>query len=143
MTDILNYREYSKEEAKALNPLTLAFIGDAVYEVYIRTYILSNNNNLSVHKLHVKAIGFVKANAQYMIMKDIENQLTEEEVSIFKRGRNSKSGTVPKNADVREYRVATGFEAVIGYLYISRQEERLKFILDKAIEVMVKNWTYK
>ena len=125
MLDDLRIREFSKDEARNLNPLQLALIGDGVYEIFIRNYILSNNIDLSAHKIHVKAIGYVKAKSQSTIMHNLEGDLTEEELYIFKRGRNAKSATVPKNADVRDYRMATGFEALIGYLYLIGDKERL------------------
>ncbi|WP_123054748.1 Mini-ribonuclease 3 [Clostridium sp. JN-1] len=127
--------KFVKKDVKNLNPLVLAFIGDAVYEVFIRTYLVEKNRNMSVHKLHVKAIEFVKAHAQSEFIKNIEQELTEEELCIFKRGRNSKSGTVPKNADVREYRYATGFETLIGFLYLTNEEERLNYLLKLIIDL--------
>lgn len=136
MLDDLRAREFSREEAKQLNPLQLALVGDGVYEVFIRNYILSSNTSLSAHKMHVRAIGFVKAKSQSLIMHKIEDILTEEEDYIFKRGRNAKSATVPKNADVRDYRMATGFEALVGYLYLAGDGERLKFVLEKSIEIL-------
>lgn len=136
MLDDLRIREFSREEAKQLNPLQLALVGDGVYEVFIRNYILSSNTSLSAHKVHVRAIGFVKAKSQSLIMHKIEDILTEEEDYIFKRGRNAKSATVPKNADVRDYRMATGFEALVGYLYLASDGERLKFILEKSVEIL-------
>ncbi|MDS0526819.1 Mini-ribonuclease 3 [Clostridium sp. SHJSY1] len=135
MLDDLRVREFSRDEAKQFNPLQLALIGDGVYEVFIRNYILSSNTSLSAHKMHVKAISFVKAKSQSLIMHEIEDTLTEEEGYIFKRGRNAKSATVPKNANVRDYRVATGFEALIGYLYLIGDSDRLKFILEKSISI--------
>jgi len=123
----------SINEAKQLNPLALAFIGDAVYEVFVRGYLINNYRDLSPHKLHVKAISFVKAHSQSEFIKRLEDKLTEEEYSIFKRGRNAKSGTVPKNADVQEYRMATGLEALVGFLYITNQRQRLKQLLDLVI----------
>lgn len=136
MLDDLRIREFTKDEARILNPLQLAIIGDAVYEVFIRTYILSTNISLSAHKIHKSAIAFVKAKGQGLIIHTIEEELTEEEMYIFKRGRNAKSATVPKNADVRDYRMATGFEALIGYLYLAGQKERLKYILDRCVEII-------
>ncbi|MFD3155595.1 Mini-ribonuclease 3 [Haloimpatiens sp. FM7330] len=130
--DILKNR-FKELDAKQLNPLVLAFIGDAVYEVFIRTHLVDNNRDMSVHKLHVKAISFVKAKAQSDIMKKILDSLTDEEMAIFKRGRNAKSGTVPKNANIQDYRAATGFEALIGYLYITEKNKRLNEILEKSI----------
>ncbi len=129
----------TKDEARLLSPLTLAFIGDGVYEMYIRSYILKGHKGLSSHKLHVKAINFVKASAQSDISKELEQYLTEEEISIFKRGRNAKSPSVPKNADVREYRNATGLEALIGYLYMINDIKRLEEIMVKSIEIRENN----
>ncbi|MFL0249220.1 Mini-ribonuclease 3 [Clostridium neuense] len=127
--------KFSKDRANQLNPLVLAFIGDAVYENFIRIYLVDKNVNMNVHKLHVKAIGFVKAHAQSEFMKKLLEELTEEEISIYKRGRNAKSGTSPKNADICEYRTATGFEALIGYLYITEQMERLNYLLGRVIDI--------
>lgn len=134
----LRIREFTEKEARLLNPLQLALIGDGVYELFIRNTILSNNLELSAHKIHVKAIGYVKARSQSIIMHEIEDKLTENESYIFKRGRNAKSATVPKNADVRDYRMATGFEALIGYLYLIGDTERLKFIFNTAISIDLK-----
>lgn len=138
MLEDLRIREYSKEEAKLLNPLQLAIIGDAVYEVFIRNYILSTNDQLSANKIHRKAIGYVKAQSQSRIIHELEEELSEEELYVYKRGRNTKSATVPKNADVRDYRMATGFEALVGYLYLTGSKERLQCIFDKSTEIIVK-----
>lgn len=132
--DILK-NKFTIQEAKQLNPLVLAFIGDAIYEVFIRTQLVDKNRSLPVHKLHVKAISFVKAHAQSEFMKIIESQLTEEENNIFKRGRNAKSGSIPKNADVQEYKMATGFEALMGFLYITEQTERLNYLFNMVISI--------
>ena len=115
--------------------LQLALIGDGVYEIFIRNYVLSKDIDLSAHKIHVKAIGYVKAKSQSTIIHNLECDLTEEELYIFKRGRNTKSATVPKNADVRDYRAATGFEALIGYLYLIGDKVRLAYILSKSVTV--------
>ena len=135
MLEDLRIREFSKEEARRLNPLQLAFIGDGVFEMYIRNFILSNNTELSSHKMHVKAIGYVKAKSQSTIMHNIKNDLTEDEMYIYKRGRNAKSATVPKNANVIDYRNATGFEALLGFLYLTGNKERLFNILEKSTEI--------
>ena len=97
---------------------------------------MTENTALSANKIHVKAIGYVKAKSQALIMHEIGEFLNEEEEAIYKRGRNAKSPTVPKNADVRDYRMATGFEALIGYLYLIGNKERLKFIFDKSTEII-------
>ena len=136
MLDDLRMKEFSKDEARMLNPLQLALIGDGVFEVFIRNHILTKNTSLSANKIHVKAIGYVKAKSQSSIMHEIEEFLNEEEEAVYKRGRNAKSPTVPKNADVRDYRMATGFEALIGYLYLIGNKERLEFIFNKSIEII-------
>lgn len=131
----LRVREFTEKEARLLNPLQLALVGDGVYELFIRNHILSESIELTAHKIHVKAIGYVKAKSQAVIMHEIEDKLTEDESYIYKRGRNAKSATVPKNADVRDYRMATGFEALVGYLYLIGNTERLEFILNNAISI--------
>jgi len=136
MLDDLRMKEFSKDEARMLNPLQLALIGDGVFEVFIRNHILTKNTSLSANKIHVKAIGYVKAKSQSSIMHEMEAFLDEEEEAVYKRGRNAKSPTVPKNADVRDYRMATGFEALIGYLYLIGNKERLEFVFNKSIEII-------
>ena len=126
--------KFTKEEVRQLNPLVLAFIGDGVYEVFIRSYIIDRNRNMHVHKLHIKTISYVRAHEQSNFMNQLIELLNEEELSIYKRGRNAKSGTIPKNADVREYRNATGFEALIGYLYLIDDKERLEELLNRCVE---------
>ena len=135
MLNDFRVKEFTEKEARLLNPLQLALIGDGVYELFVRNSILSNNLELSAHKIHVKAIGYVKAKSQSTIMHEIEEFLTEDESYIYKRGRNAKSATVPKNADVRDYRMATGFEALVGYLYLTGNTERLEFIFNSAISI--------
>ena len=129
-------REKDIAEVNTMSPLTWAYIGDGVYEIFIRNYILSENTGLNANKMHRKAIGYVKAKSQSTIMHELEELLNDDEMAVFKRGRNAKSPTVPKNADVRDYRMATGFEALVGYLYLSGNKERLEFILNKSIEVI-------
>ena len=136
MLEDLRVREFTKDEARMLNPLQLALVGDGVYEVFIRNYILSSNSELSAHKMHKEAIGYVKAKSQSLAMHKLEDELTEEELYIFKRGRNTKSATVPKNADVRDYRMATGFESLVGYIYLIGNKERLSYIMNKSIEII-------
>ena len=138
MLEDLRVREFTVDEARMLNPLQLALVGDGVYEVFIRNHVLSSNTSLSAHKIHTAAIGFVKAKNQAIIMHVLEEKLTEEEGYIYKRGRNAKSATVPKNADVRDYRMATGLEALIGYLYLVGNKERLHYILNASIQIIKK-----
>jgi len=121
-----------KKDPSQINPLVLAYIGDAVYELYIRALLVSRSN-AHVHKLHVDSIKFVKAKAQSDILHRIMGNLTEEEQDIVRRGRNAKSGTIPKNADVTEYKYATGFESLIGYLYLTHAYDRLVEVLKMAV----------
>ena len=123
-------KKLTQEEARRMNSLSLAYIGDAVYEVMVREFLVINNTTLSAHKLHMKAIAYVRANAQSSFIREIEEYLTEEEIQVFKKGRNTKSFTMPKNASVSDYRIATGFEALIGYLYITGQIDRLQMVMD-------------
>jgi len=127
--------KFTTDEVKLLNPLVLALVGDAVYEVFIRAYLVEKNRDMNAHKIHIKAVSYVKAHAQSEYMKFLIEILNEEELSIFKRARNSKSGTTPKNANLNEYKWATGFEALVGYLYLSEKNERLNCILGKIINL--------
>ena len=117
------------EEVKLMPPLTWAYIGDCVYELYVRTKLV-NETNLKPHYLHIEAIKKVKAKAQAETLNKIYEELTEEEKDIVRRGRNAENHHLPKNANVQEYMYATAFEALIGYLYLTKQEKRLKQILD-------------
>lgn len=123
-----------KIEAKTLGNLALAYMGDAIYEVFIREHLLATGS-VKPNQLHRLATQYVSAKAQCATMHYLLNAevLSEEEIAVFKRGRNAKSGTVPKNTDVQTYNTATGFEALIGYLYLERREERLKAIVSLAI----------
>ncbi len=119
-----------------MSPLVLAYLGDTVYESYIREYLITKNINKKVNDLHKTAIKYVKAKAQATIIHELENELTEEETRIYKRGRNQKSHTKAKNADIVDYKCATGFESLIGYLYLSKDIERLEYIVYKGIEII-------
>lgn len=123
--------EISKVEA--MSPLTWAYVGDSIYEVYIRTYLVETTN-LKPHKLHIKAIGYVKAKAQAEILKKIYDALTEKEQEIVRRARNTQNHHVAKNADIADYMYSTAFEGLIGFLYLSNQKERLEEILKMTIE---------
>ncbi|MGO1581423.1 MAG: Mini-ribonuclease 3 [Peptoniphilaceae bacterium] len=125
-------KEYNEKNIRELSPLSLAFLGDAVYELLVRTYLLNKNKNPK--RLHIEAIDFVKAKAQAESMKRILGILTEEEISIYKRGRNAKSHTMPKNAEVSDYREATGFESLLGYLYLLKREDRIIEIFKRIEE---------
>ncbi len=120
------------DRVNTMSPLTWAYIGDAVYETYIREHLI-NTTNLKPHRLHVEAIKFVSAKAQAQILKRIQNTLTDEEKEIVRRGRNTQNHHLPKNADPADYMHATSFEALIGYLYLTKQNERLNKILNLII----------
>ena len=120
-----------KPDVRQLSSLSLAFIGDSVYEMFVRTKILSSGSR-PARDLHKIAVGYVKAKAQSTAILSILDDLTEEETEVYKRGRNTNIHTVPKNADMNDYRQATGLEALVGYLYITGQNERLTKVLELA-----------
>ena len=112
---------------------TLAFIGDAVYNVYIRTYLTSISTAKS-GILHNMSIKYVSAKGQALTIDKIMEELNDNEISIYKRGRNTNIPSVSKHVDVIEYKKATGFESLIGYLYVTKQTQRLEYIVKKCIE---------
>ena len=112
---------------------TLAFIGDAVYNVYIRSY-LASTSTAKTGVLHKSSIKYVSAKGQAATIDKIMELLTEEEIAVYKRGRNTNIATVSKHVDVVEYKKATGFECLIGYLYVIKDNNRLDFLVKKCIE---------
>lgn len=120
--------ELSAEDIAMLSPLQLAYIGDAVYELLVRTYLLKKK--LPVKELHKSTIKYVKAKAQADIVHILEDILSEEEQGVVKKGRNAKTNTMPKNADMIDYKYATGFEALIGYLYLLGQDSRIEELFE-------------
>ncbi len=124
-------KEVKVPDMRELSPLTLAFVGDSVYELFVRCKILSGGSR-PAGELHKIAVGYVKAKAQSTAMHELKNSLSEEELAIYKRGRNTNIHTVPKNADMNDYRQATGLEALVGYLFITGQNERLDEVLEIA-----------
>lgn len=125
-------REKDVAEVNTMSPLTWAYVGDGVFELFIRTHLI-NATKLKPHKLHIEAIKYVKADAQAKILNEIKEKLTDEEKDIVRRGRNAENHHLPKNATVEEYSYSTAFESLIGYLYLTKQDERLKEILDMCI----------
>ena len=120
-------RKKDISEVNTMSPLIWAYVGDAVYELFIRTQLV-NKTKLKPHMLHVESIKYVKANAQANILKNIYEQLTDDEKEIVRRGRNVQNHHLPKNATVEEYCQSTAFEALIGYLYLTKQDKRLQEI---------------
>lgn len=116
------------QDIRTYSPLTLAYIGDSIYDLIIRTMLVEKGNS-QVNKLHHRASALVKASAQREIMAAIEPLLTEEERGYYKRGRNAKSFTSAKNASIAEYRIATGFEALLGFLYLTDQTDRILMLV--------------
>lgn len=126
--------EFSLQEndIRTFSPLTLAYIGDGIYDVVIRT-ILVEEGNQAVNSLHKKASSMVKAEAQSEMILALQEELTSQEMSIFKRGRNAKSNSAAKNASIGDYRKATGFEALMGYLYLTSQTDRMIELIKKGL----------
>ena len=120
-------------DVNQMSPLVWAYIGDSVYEQYIRDYLVTNTK-YKPHKLHIEATKFVKAAAQAKILQQLENELTEEEKEVVRRARNTKNHHLPKNSNVQEYMYATAFEGLIGYLHLSKNKERLEEILNLSLK---------
>jgi len=125
----------TQDEARLMQPSVLAFIGDAVFNLFIRERLIMNKKGTS-HQLHILATDYVKASSQSKISKALMDSFTEEEAYIFRRGRNAKSTTIPKNAEVQDYKYATGFEALLGYLYLTKQNERLYQLMEQAADII-------
>ena len=115
------------------SPLTLAYIGDCVYELIIRTNLVTRGN-APVNKLNKKAINLAKASTQARIIESIMDMLSEDEEAAYKRGRNAHSSTKAKNASTSDYRKATGFEALIGYLYLQKKFDRIMELVKKGFQ---------
>ncbi len=119
-------------DIRTYSPLALAYIGDAVYDLVIRTVVVERGNR-SANRLHREAVAYVNARVQARMIDALEGGLTEEELAVYHRGRNAKSYTTAKNASVIEYRKATGFEALCGYLYLLGRQERMLTLIREAI----------
>lgn len=138
MEEILDYLlkpfNIERKEAKEFSPLVLAYIGDAVYELIVRSILVSMGNR-PVNKLNKDATSLVKAGAQSEIIKLISDKLSEEEYTVFKRGRNSSPHTMAKNASMTDYKYATGFEALIGFLYLDNRCDRALELVKLGIDL--------
>ena len=121
MQDLFQLKEVDMKE---YSPLTLAYIGDGIYDLIIRTLVV-NKGNKQVQKLHLETSALVNAGTQSKMMRVLQEQLTEEEHAVYKRGRNAKSVSPAKNQSVTDYRRATGFEALLGYLYLKKEWQRI------------------
>ena len=125
-------------EVNQMSPLIWAYIGDSVYEQYIRDYLVTNTK-YKPHKLHVEATKFVKAAAQAKILQCLENDLTEDEKEVVRRTRNTKNHHLPKNSNVQEYMYATAFVGLIGYLHLTKNKERLEEILNLSLKYILED----
>lgn len=130
---IRKYFEVEDVDIRTYSPLTLAYIGDGVFDLIIRTVVVGKRNT-RVNMLHNRTSQIVKAHTQAVIIEYLKEQLTEEEKDIYRRGRNANSPTMAKNATVADYRKATGLEALVGYLYMTDQLERLLELVKTAID---------
>ena len=124
----------TNKKPSQFSSLALAYIGDGVYELFVRTKVIEEHENMPANKLHKKTVQYVKAHAQANSIDAMLPHLTDDETAVYKRGRNAKSNTTPKNADMADYRKATGFEALIGFLYLLGENERLHELMNIAYE---------
>ena len=132
---MIEFVELEKDETDVnlMSPLTWAYVGDCVYELYIRTMLI-NKTKLKPHKLHIETIKYVRAQSQAKFLKKIYEDLTEEEKDIVRRGRNAENHHLPKNCDVQDYMHSTAFEALIGYLYLTKNEKRIRELLKNCLD---------
>ncbi|GGE01210.1 mini-ribonuclease 3 [Paenibacillus nasutitermitis] len=121
------------KQTNLINPVVLAYVGDAVFEMIVRQYLVAKPNHKSNY-LHRQATSFVSAKAQRVILERWQPLLTEHEADIVRRGRNAKSGAPPKNADLADYRQATALECLVGYLYYEKQTDRLRELMEIAFQ---------
>ncbi|MBP5744896.1 MAG: ribonuclease III [Lachnospiraceae bacterium] len=126
--------EIKEVDINTYSPLTLAFIGDCIYDLVIRTVIVEQGNR-QPQSLHKKKSSIVKAQTQALFIEALTDELDEKEADIYRRGRNAKSYTSAKNASIGDYRKATGFEALMGYLYLTGKEDRMLSLIKRAIEL--------
>lgn len=129
---MFNLNNFDEADARVLSPQVLAFVGDGVYSLYIRHKIVGSSN-LKGKSLHDHATNFVKASGQSNFINKLLPMFTETELGVFKRARNHKTLSQSKNSSIIDYRRATGLEAVLGYLYLSGQTDRLNEILEMSI----------
>ena len=136
LADFLEYYKKSMGlepvDVRTYSPLVLAYIGDAVYELMIRSKVI-NHGSMQVNKMHKHSAALVKASAQAQLIKALQEELTEEELAAYKRGRNAKSATMAKHATMIDYRMATGLEALVGWLFLTEQYARLVELVGRGL----------
>jgi len=132
-------KKLNDEAVRMMSPVKLAYIGDAVFELYIRTYVI-NTNKGHVKDLNKDAVKFVSAVGQSKVARSLDKIITEEEMTILKRGRNQKSLSAPKNTSIGDYKYATGFESLLGYLFLMGNIDRIRKIIIEAIKITETNF---
>jgi ribonuclease-3 family protein len=130
---LLTHELWDEGSLREVPPLVLAYIGDAVFELLVRTNTISSGH-CRMKQIHLETVQVVKAETQARVIRQIMDELSEEEQDIVRRGRNTHSNP-PKNADMQEYKMSTGFEALLGYLYLKGEEERVLYLVNRALEV--------
>ena len=132
MEDLIKINK-TEQDINQLSPLTWAYVGDCVFELYIRTHLV-DKTNLKPHKLHIESIKYVKASSQAEMLNNIYENLNDDEKDIVRRGRNAENHHLPKHSNVQEYMYSTAFEALIGYLYLCGDIERVKEIIEMSLK---------
>ncbi len=137
----MTFRIHSRESVdELLSPLVYAYIGDAVYELYVRNKVISENPDLTPYLYYLKTTMYVRASSQAVAIKKLYEKLDENEKRIVKRGRNAKTKTISKNAKLSDYKYATALETLIGYLYLENNIERLEYILSQVYEIITQEY---
>lgn len=124
---------FSDTKINELSPLVLAFVGDGVHTMYVRNFVV-NNSLLKLNDYNKNCANFCKAKTQAMVLDNLTGELTEKEQEIARRARNTKTNNIAKNSNLVEYKKATSFEAIVGYLYLTKNSNRLEYILSKSVE---------
>ncbi len=135
MDNIKKISEINTPQVECIAPAALAYMGDVLFEMFVRDYLL-NKPHTKINQMHKKAVTYVNASSQAWMVKHLSTFLTEEEQDAVRRGRNGKTGAVPRNADMADYRYATGFEALLGWLYYRNETTRLVQVMEMAVELL-------
>ncbi len=137
--EMLDVAALTETEVRMMHASKLAYIGDAVYDLYMRTYLVADRSG-KMHDLNKEVVAHVNASSQAKIARVLmEGFLTEEEVILLKRGRNAKTTSAPKNADPADYKLATGFEALLGYLFLLGAHDRLRLVIREGVKILEQN----
>lgn len=135
---MINFSEHDlKYNSQQMNAVVLAYIGDGVYELFVRTLVVQSGGK--VNTMHKQSVEYVKASSQALALQHIADELDDQEMAVVRRARNNKNISVPKSSNHTEYRQATGFEALIGYLFLNKKEERLKYLMTKSVKAINAN----